>query len=358
MSAEFEGLDDEALTAWSGPSAAEAVRFEVRAEHAAQRLDRVLAETLPHLSRSRLTQLIKSGAVRLNGAEARPSRGLCAGDLIELRLPAEPSPVPQPEPMPLDVLFEDAHLIVLNKPAGLVVHPGAGHAAGTLVHGLLHRFARLSAVGPPDRPGIVHRLDAGTSGLLAVARTDESHRHLAAQFASRQVLRRYLALVWDRDLPDRGLLQSPYGRHPQQRTKMSGQVHSERLALTEWRVAARRPPFALVWAQLHTGRTHQIRVHLAQLGCPIVGDPLYGERRRVAAPPAWRQRGVELGMTRPSLHAAQLGLRHPQTDRWMTWSCPLPDDLRARLAWLDLTEPAPLPSAPGERLCPDRGALP
>jgi 23S rRNA pseudouridine1911/1915/1917 synthase len=288
----------------------------------------------PEHSRSRIAGWIADGCVRVDGRPARAGQALKAGQRVEVDVPP-PEPVEAvPQPIPLNVVFEDADLLVVDKPAGLVVHPGAGNPDGTLVNGLLHRYGELSPLGAPLRPGIVHRLDGGTSGLMVVARTEAAHRALAAQIESREMERRYRALVWDHGLPDEGVVRTLYGRHPSDRRKFTGRVAQGKPAETAWRVAERLPPCALVELKLATGRTHQIRVHLSEAGHPIVGDVEYGRRRRVERPAALRALGFELGLTRQALHAWRLGFRHPRTGEAVAFESPLPADIAAALAAL------------------------
>ncbi len=237
--------------------------------------------------------------------------------------------------MDLVVVHEDDALVVVDKPAGLVVHPGAGHPDGTLVNGLIHRYDTLSPQGLPDRPGIVHRIDAGTSGLLVCARTQAAHDALAAQFAAHTTQRRYLALVWGRRIDDEGTIRTTYGRHGRDRRKFSGRVRDGKRAVTHWRVISRYPRCTWIECRLETGRTHQIRVHLAEAGHPLVGDPLYGEGRKVDRPQALRQLGPELGLKRQALHAASLGFVHPTTGATVRFEAPVPDDISALLAALE-----------------------
>jgi len=273
--------------------------------------------------------------VQLDGTRARPSTALREGQVVHVRVPPPPPVALEAQPMDLAVIYEDEHLVVVDKPAGLVVHPGAGNPDGTLVNGLLHRYGQLSPIGAPDRPGIVHRIDAGTSGLLVCARTEPAHNALAAQFAAHTADRRYLALVWGRRIEDEGVIETCYARHPRNRRRFTGRVDVGRRALTRWSVLGRYPPCVWIECRLETGRTHQIRVHLSEAGHPIVGDPLYGQRRRVDRPQALRRLGVELGLERQALHAATLGFVHPDSGAPLSFEAPVPADIRAVLEVLD-----------------------
>jgi 23S rRNA pseudouridine1911/1915/1917 synthase len=304
-------------------------RFTVAPGDAGERLDRYLAARLPDLSRSRIQELIAEGHVRVAGRTARASHRVVAGELIEAEVIPRPPLRAAPEAIPLDILYEDDDLVAVNKPAGMVTHAGAGHAAGTLVNALLGRYARLSGVGGALRPGIVHRLDRGTSGVVLVARTDASHRALAEQFRARAVDKRYLALVHGALRGERGRIELPVSRDAVRRTRMTARRRSGRDARTDWRVLARLPGFTLVEAALHTGRTHQIRVHFAALGRPVVGDVLYGAPRQVRAgritlPPLGRN----------FLHAARISFLQPRTGAPVEVCAPLPGELREWLAQL------------------------
>ncbi len=272
------------------------------------RLDRVLATQLPEYSRSRLQQLILAGFVRVNGITTRPSHLVRAGDEIELTEP----PV-EPEPIPLEILFEDKDLIVINKSAGLVVHPGAGHRSGTLVNALLHHCPTLSGIGGKERPGIVHRLDKETSGCLVVAKNDVAHRELARQFAERTVGKIYLALVSGKLRKQSGVIDEKIGRHPVHRQRMSVASSRGRAAKTEYRVVRSGERASLIECRLHSGRTHQIRVHLHHLAHPVLGDKIYAARAAKEFP-------------RQMLHAWKLGFCHPRTGEWKNFVAPLPDD--------------------------------
>jgi len=297
------------------------------------RLDVWLARQMPALSRSRLRALIDDGQVRLDGAQAQPSTRIRAGQAARVRVPSPVAAVPQAEHIPIAVVHEDAHLLVVDKPAGLVVHPGAGRAGGTLVNALLGHVRDLSGVGGVLRPGIVHRLDRGTSGLLVVAKNDETHRALVRQFAGRTVEKEYFALVLG--LPSRagGEIDAPIGRHPVHRQRMSTRARRGREARTSWRVAERFDGAALLRVLLHTGRTHQVRVHLASIGHPVAGDAVYGGTRTPASRRA-EARSALRSLERPALHAARLAFTHPATGERLAFEAPLPADLAAVVARL------------------------
>ncbi len=284
---------------------------------AGRRVDRVAAGLLADLSRSRVQQLIAAGMVTLNGRPVRPSQAVRPGDFLEVTVPPPASSELQPEDIPLQVIYEDADVVVIDKPAGLVVHPAAGHPSGTLVNALLARYPDL-AVGGTLRPGIVHRLDRFTSGLIVVARHDAAHQSLVAQQKQRTMRKSYLALV-DGHMPAReGTIEAPIGRHPRQRKQMAV-VASGRPARTLYRVVEELGPYTLVEARLETGRTHQIRVHFSHSGHPVLGDPTYGRR-----PGA-------LGLTRQFLHAYRLGFQLPTSGEFREFESPLPADLAAVL---------------------------
>ena len=309
--------------------------FVVEAEAAGVRLDRFLAERLPALSRARIKGLIEDRGVLVEGRPAKPSLRLRAGASVTVSVP-DPAPAgPEAEDIPLRVLHEDAQLLVVDKPAGLVVHPGAGAATGTLVNALLHRVRDLSGVGGVLRPGIVHRLDKGTSGLILVAKDDATHRALARQFALRTVRKEYLAVVLGAPPRTEGVIERPIGRDPAHRRRMSVDAPRARAARTSYRTRERLDGAALLDVRIHTGRTHQIRVHLASIGHPVAGDDLYGGRR---APSSRRPQALEAlqALTRPALHAARLEFDHPATGERLTVESALPPDLEALLAALRL----------------------
>jgi 23S rRNA pseudouridine1911/1915/1917 synthase len=294
-----------------------------------RRVDAWLAEVVPSLSRARLQALMAEGRVLLSGAPAKASARLRGGEAIRVTVPAPTVAEPLPEDIPLRVVYEDASLLVLDKPAGLVVHPGAGQVSGTVVNALLHRVKDLSGVGGVLRPGIVHRLDRGTSGLLLVAKNDEAHRSLARQFAGRTVEKEYLAIVHGLPRPRQGRIESPIGRDPVHRQKMSTRAPRARPARSDYTVEEALDGAALLRVRIHTGRTHQIRVHLASIGHPVAGDATYGGLRTPASKnPEARATLAALG--RPALHAAHLTFTHPATGQKIDLESPLPPDL-ARL---------------------------
>jgi 23S rRNA pseudouridine1911/1915/1917 synthase len=293
---------------------------------AGTRLDQFLARHLPALSRSQIQRLIKTGCVRLDAGTiaSKPSLEVHAGLTARVLIP-EPAPAtPQPEALPLTVLHDDADIAVIDKPAGLVVHPGAGHATGTLVNALLHHLDGLSGIGGERRPGIVHRLDKGTSGVMVVAKTDRAHRELARQFHDREIGKEYVALVWGAARAGR-TMDVPIGRDRRQRTKMSSRASHARTALTTILAAEPLGGVTLVRVAIGTGRTHQIRVHLSEAGHPVVGDALYGGVRRIVPAHLVPVRLLD----RPFLHAARLTLTHPRSGERMTFEAPLPPDLSA-----------------------------
>ena len=305
----------------------------VTASDAGQRLNRFAASRLPQLSRSRLRSLIELGHATVDGSPAKPALRLRAGQAVRIREPAARAALPQPEDIPLRVVFQDERLLVIDKPAGLVVHPGAGRATGTLVNALLHQVTDLSGVGGVLRPGIVHRLDRGTSGLLVVAKDDAAHRALAAQFASRQVEKEYLALVLGVPSPPHGEVRAPIGRDPKHRKKMSVRTARGREARSSYSTVEAFDGAALLRVRIHTGRTHQIRVHLASIGHPVAGDGTYGGRREPASRRA-EARDALASLTRPALHATRLAFAHPGSQQRLCFLSPLPPDLEAVLAAL------------------------
>ena len=314
----------------------ETLSFTVDAEGAGARLDAFLAERVAHASRSRLKQLIDAGEVLVSGQAAKPSHRLRAGEQVELEPPAPPVSGFAPEDIPLDIVYEDDSVVVVNKPAGLVMHPAAGHRTGTLANALAFHFTQLSMRGGAFRPGIVHRLDQDTSGLVVVAKTEEAHEELAVQFLAREVTKYYVALVHGATREERGRIEGPIGRDPQNRTRMAvvRGGRGGRAALTLWRVRQAFVRYTLLDVEIKTGRTHQIRVHLAWLKHPVVGDHVYNSGRdKQIANPQVRTSVAALG--RQFLHAERLGFRHPRTGEYLKFRAPLPPDLAALLELIE-----------------------
>ena len=288
-------------------------------EHAGMRLDLFLARSLPEFSRSRIQQLIRGGFVRVRGATTRPHQPLRRGDEIEVTEPPAEKIQTEPEPIPLTVLYEDDDLIVINKAAGMTVHPGAGQREHTLVNALLHHCSTLSGIGGKERPGIVHRLDKETSGCLVAAKNDLAHRELSKQFTARTVEKIYLALVAGKLREETGVIENKIGRHPVHRQRMSVSSSRGRVAKTEYRLLRSSEQASLVECKLHSGRTHQIRVHLHHLGHPVLGDKIYAARLAKDFP-------------RQMLHAWKLGFHHPRTGEWKHFEAAVPKDFKYAMA--------------------------
>jgi len=298
----------------------------VEAEHDGARLDNFLTTTLPTQSRSSVQRLIKDGHVSGAVGALRPSTVVRVGQQYEVEIPAPIAALPEPEALPIRIVFEDRDVVVLDKPAGMVVHPGAGHSGGTLVNALLHHVKDLSGVGGELRPGIVHRLDRGTSGLMVVAKNDRAHQELARQFADREVEKEYIALVWGVVHSGRRI-DAPIGRDPNDRQRMSTRARRARHAVTRVTFSRDLDGVSLLHVAIATGRTHQIRVHLSAIGHPIVGDSTYGGvHRRTAG----HLRAVQR-LERPFLHSARLVFTHPADGRRVEFDSPLPLDLQAVL---------------------------
>jgi 23S rRNA pseudouridine1911/1915/1917 synthase len=304
--------------------------IQIQVDRPAARLDQFLAEAIPDLSRSQIQKLIRQGCVLLLTSPAnkakpitRPSTSIQPGETITVHLPIPQPKALQPETIPLDIIFEDVDLVVLNKPAGMVVHPAHGHTAGTLVNALLAQYPDLAAMieadtDAVDRPGIVHRLDRDTSGLMIVARTPEALRHLRRQFKARTVEKVYLALVFGRPEAPEGVIDVPLGRAPRHRQKFAPRPDGKP-ARTHYRLRADFGQYSLLEIGLETGRTHQIRVHLAWLKCPVVGDSVYGRKKNL------------LGLKRQFLHAWRLQFEHPRSGKPLELEAPLASDLQAVL---------------------------
>jgi 23S rRNA pseudouridine1911/1915/1917 synthase len=299
-----------------------AAEFLVDAPSEGWRLDRFLVARLPDRSRSQIQRLIRGGLVTVDGHDTKTGFALVPGMTVRVSPPATPPALPAAEALPLEILYDDADLVVVAKPAGMVVHPAVGHAGGTLVNALLHHVRGLSHAGGTDRPGIVHRLDKGTSGVMVVARHDRAHRALARQFHDRTVEKEYVALVWGHPAVGQ-IFDQPIGRDPRHRQRISSRARHARTATTVVTEVERLRELSVVRLTIQTGRTHQIRVHLSEAGFPVAGDRLYGGvRAHVPAALA----GVA-GLTRPFLHAARLAFAHPADGRPMVFDAPLPAEL-------------------------------
>jgi len=293
--------------------------INLQVEEKTERLDRYLSEELPDLSRSRIQQLIEQGYIQLNDKVCTSKKiHLKAGDRIILEIPAVQPLELVAEAIPLDILYEDDQLLILNKPAGLVVHPAPGHPDGTLVNALLAHCPNLPGIGGVQRPGIVHRLDKDTTGAIAIAKTDIAYQHLQAQLKAKTARREYLGVVYGAPKTDNGIIDLPIGRHPQDRKKMAIVPIEQggRSAITHWQIRERLGNYTLIHFQLETGRTHQIRVHSAKIGHPIVGDPIYSS-------------GHSVGVNLPgqALHAWRLRLQHPVSGDWIEATATLPQSL-------------------------------
>ena len=301
-------------------------RLTVEPDAAGSRLDRWLTAHLPELSRARLQQLIDGGHVRVDARVLKPAYRLRGGEAIEVEIPPAPPETLEPEAIALAVIYEDDDVLVVDKPAGMVVHPGAGHATGTLASAVLAHAPGTAGVGGPRRPGVVHRLDKGTSGLLVLAKTARAYDSLTRQLAARTVTRRYLAVVAGRVRRPEGIVDAPLGRHPHDRVRMAVRpAGSGKRAITRYRVLERFPEWTYIEARLETGRTHQIRVHLASLGHPVVGDELYG-RGAATKPP--------VPLEGHALHAAALAFVHPVTEKRLEFGAPVPPRMERLLSHL------------------------
>ncbi|HEY9127268.1 MAG TPA: RluA family pseudouridine synthase [Acidobacteriaceae bacterium] len=322
--------------------------FLVPVDAAGWRLDQYVVSVLPALSRSRVQQLVSEGQVLVNGAEEKASLKLRGGEHVSVHGQQQPAPLEtRPEAIPLEVVYEDEHLAVINKPAGMMVHAGSGltdeaRSGGTLVNALLHRFPTLSSIGGDLRPGIVHRLDKETSGLIVIARTDEAHEALAAMFSERRMTKTYLALVQGHLAQDAATIQVPIGRDASRRTRMTTRKsENARHAVSHYRVVERLSTrfgaFTLVRVRIETGRTHQIRVHMSSINHPVVGDTLYGAAGRLTNQPTGGNRKAPretLTLNRNFLHSTELEFIHPITQKSLSLQSPLPSELEAFLSQL------------------------
>jgi 23S rRNA pseudouridine1911/1915/1917 synthase len=304
----------------------DAYTLEVATSDAGTRLDKYLAAHLPTLSRTQLQRLVHEGHVHLSHGQVTASYRVQGGEVITLAVPPPLPARPLAEAIPLQIVYEDDSVLVVNKPPGMVVHPAPGHHQGTLVNAILFHCQSLSGVGGEARPGIVHRLDKDTSGLLLVAKHDRSHRHLAAQLKTRQLRRGYVALVRGTMPAARGTIDAPIGRHPQQRKKMAVVLRNGRPARTHYEVQAAWGPISLLRLSLETGRTHQIRVHLAHIGHAVLGDAVYGAGSWHLPGHPQCERDVRT-FPRQALHAEQVAFQHPDSGQWLVFTVPLPTDM-------------------------------
>lgn len=302
-----------------------------------ERLDAFIARTVEGVTRSAAQRLIEEGRVTVNGKVEKPSLKLKGGERMLVEIPPPAPAEPEGEDIPLAVLYEDSDLIVVNKPAGMVVHPAAGNMDGTLVNALLWRCKDLAGIGGEMRPGIVHRIDKDTSGVLVAAKNDAAHNALSLQFREHTIKRVYRALVFGSPKSDRGKIEQAIGRHPTDRKKMSGAARHGKRAVTHWRVIGRYPGITFMELRLETGRTHQIRVHLSEAGHPLVGDAVYGGGGRLANihDPVLVKLVKELG--RQALHAKTLGFIHPATGQYMEFDTEIPEDMARIIAYLEGT---------------------
>jgi 23S rRNA pseudouridine1911/1915/1917 synthase len=309
--------------------------FKVLAEEKGVRLDVVVSQKYPSLSRSQVKKLIDDGEIQVNEAPvSKAGLKLRPGDSVEFVMKeARPSEVTAQD-IPLHILYEDRHLLVIDKPVGMVIHPAPGHREGTLVNAILHHCDDLSGIGGVIRPGIVHRLDKETSGVLLVAKNDETHRHLSDQFKAHRVRKTYKALVFGSPREDEGMITLPVGRHPEDRKKMSTKSRRGKEAVTRWRVAGRYGEVTLMDVDIETGRTHQIRVHLSALGYPVVGDRIYGGAGRLKAVKDAALRARLSAVPRQALHAWRIGFTHPVENREMEFIAPVPGDMQHLLDYL------------------------
>lgn len=332
-------------TSQAPPARASAVRELTVPESAAgTRIDIFLTSALDGYSRQQLRSAVQEGGAEVNGRVVRPSFRLKAGQQICFAVPKPADDGPRPEKIPLDILYEDEGLVVVNKPAGMVVHPARGHWSGTLTSGLAFHFQSLSDVGGPTRPGIVHRLDRDTTGVILVAKSNATHMHLAEQFAARTVTKEYVALAVGRIDHDRDQIDAPIGRHPFQRDKMAIRENhpTSKSATSFYRVLERFAHATLVQVEPKTGRTHQIRVHLDHIGYPVLCDRLYGGRASITASQLLRRTPVDKEeppiISRHALHAQRLQIDHPQSGKRMTFEAPLPPDMQTVLDTLRADE--------------------
>jgi len=303
----------------------EGFEYTIAAEEAGERIDKMLADALEDVSRSQLQDWIRDGHVAVNGQTVKPNYKLAAGDTVVVR-PPEPEPTELvPENIPIDIVYEDADVVVVNKRRGMVVHPAVGHPTGTLVNALMYHCRDLSGIGGEIRPGIVHRIDKDTSGLLMAAKNDLAHASLSAQLKEHSVTRRYVAIVHGVLEHDQGTIDAPIGRDPQDRKLFMVTDKGAKHAVTHFVVKERFPEYTVLELMLETGRTHQIRVHMKFIGHPLVGDPVYG-----------RSKGRTMDVPGQALHAAALGFTHPRTGERLLFEAPIPDEMEQFIEQLRL----------------------
>ncbi len=308
------------------------IQFPVDSEPV--RLDLFLSNELQSETRASVQRLIDSGNILVDGKLVRPSLKLKGGELVSVEIPEPVAAEPVAEDIKLDVLYEDSDLIVVNKAAGMVVHPGAGNSSGTLVNALLAHCKDLSGIGGELRPGIVHRIDKGTSGVIVAAKNDRAHQSLAAQFSAHSIKRLYLALIYGSPQEDSGKIDNIIGRHPTDRLRRSGKARHGKHAVTRWRVRERYGRISLVELRLETGRTHQIRVHMSEAGYPLLGDPLYPDGGRFNNLTDTKLRKLITVLGRQALHASVLGFIHPATGEYMEFKSEMPADMLDLIGYL------------------------
>jgi 23S rRNA pseudouridine1911/1915/1917 synthase len=315
----------------------ETVELRIRPVNAGRRLDSFLAARFPDRSRAWFQKLIKGGRVLVNGQPTKPSREIAGGEIVHVELPPPTKMEIEPENIPLDIVYEDDLMVVINKPAGMIVHPARGNWGGTLVNALAFHFQKLSGVNGPERPGIVHRLDRDTTGVILVAKDDRAHAQMARQWENRRVKKEYLAIVEGTPNCDADVIDKPIGHHPKVREKMAIDLISGREAVTRYQVDRRYRGYALVTCKPLTGRTHQIRIHLASVGLKVLADAAYSSRSQLtlADLTGKPEDAAQLLITRQALHARRLTIWHPMTGKQITFEAPIPEDMRRTIAALE-----------------------